>query len=40
MKEMESKELVERRECVPMPADVKKRMDDWKNNTRTDNCVG
>ena len=40
MKEMESKELVGRRECVPMPADVKKRMDDWKNNTRTDNCVG
>ena len=40
MKEMESKELVERRECVPMPADVKKRMDDWKNNTQTDNCVG
>ena len=40
MKEMESKELVERRECVPMPDDVKKRMDDWKNNTRTDNFVG
>ena len=40
MKELESKELVERREGVPMPADVKKRMDDWKNNTRTDNCVG
>ena len=40
MKEMESKELGERRECVQMPADVKKRMDDWKNNTRTDNCVG
>ena len=40
MKEMESKELGERRECVPMPADVKKRMDDWKNNTRTDNFVG
>ena len=39
-KEMESKELVERRECIPMPADVKKRMDDWKNNTRTDNFVG
>ena len=39
-KEMESKELGERRECVPMPADVKKRMDDWKNNTRTDNFVG
>ena len=40
MKEMESKELGERRECVPMPSDVKKRMDDWKNNTRTDNYVG
>ena len=40
MKEMESRELGERIECVPMPADVKKRMDDWKNNTRTDNCVG
>ena len=40
MKEMESKELGERRECVPMPVDVKKRMDDWKNNTRTDNFVG
>ena len=32
MKEMESKELVEQRECVPMPDDVKKRMDDWKKN--------
>ena len=40
MKEMESKELGERRECVPMPDDVKKRMDDWKKNTRTDNFVG
>ena len=40
MKEMESKELGERRECVPMPEDVKKKMDDWKNNTRTDNFVG
>ena len=40
MKEMESKELGEQRECVPMPADVKKRMDDWKNNKRTDNYVG
>ena len=40
MKEMESKELGERRECIPMPDDVKKRMDDWKNNTRTDNFVG
>ena len=40
MKEGSEKALDERRECVPMPADVKKRMDDWKNNTRTDNCVG
>ena len=40
MKEIEKKKLRERRECVPMPADVKKRMDDWKNNTRTDNFVG
>ena len=40
MKEIESNELVERRECVPMPNDVKKKMDDWKNNTRTDNYVG
>lgn len=40
MKKMEEKELGERRECVPMPDDVKKKMDDWKNNTRTDNCVG
>lgn len=39
-KEMAAKELAERRECVQMPADVKKRMDDWKNNTRTDNFVG
>ena len=31
-KERRTKELGERRECVPMPADVKKRMDDWKNN--------
>ena len=33
MKEMEKKKLRERRECVPMPDDVKKKMDDWKNNT-------
>ena len=32
-KEGRTKELVERRECVPMPDDVKKKMDDWKNNT-------
>lgn len=40
MKESETKALEINRECVPMPADVKKRMDDWKNNTRTDNYVG
>ena len=40
MKEIEKKKLRERRECIPMPDDVKKKMDDWKNNTRTDNCVG
>lgn len=39
-KEIGTKKLRERRECIPMPADVKKRMDDWKNNTRTDNFVG
>ena len=33
MKEKEKKKLRERRECVPMPDDVKKKMDDWKNNT-------
>ena len=32
MKEMEKKKLRERRECIPMPDDVKKKMDDWKNN--------
>ena len=31
-KERRTKELVERRECVTMPNDVKKRMDNWKNN--------
>lgn len=40
MKERWAKALNGQRECVPMPADVKKRMDDWKNNTRTDNFVG
>ena len=40
MKERWEKALNGQRECVPMPADVKKRMDDWKNNTRTDNFVG
>lgn len=33
MKEMESNEIGERRECVPMPADVKEKMENWKNNT-------
>ena len=33
MKEMEKKKLREQRECIPMPDDVKKKMDDWKNNT-------
>ena len=33
MKEIEKKKLRERRDCVPMPDDVKKKMDDWKNNT-------
>ena len=32
MKERWEKSLNGQRECVPMPADVKKRMDDWKNN--------
>ena len=32
MKKIEKKKLRERRECVPMPADVKKKMDNWKNN--------
>ena len=32
MKEMEKKKLREQRECIPMPDDVKKKMDDWKNN--------
>ena len=32
MKEIEKKKLRERRECIPMPDDVKKKMDDWKNN--------
>ena len=39
-KEIGTNELDGQRECVPMPADVKKRMDDWKNNTRKDNYVG
>ena len=40
MKESETKALEINRECVPMPSDVEKRLDDWKNNTRTDNYVG
>ena len=32
MKEMEKKKLRERRECIPMPDDVKKKMDNWKSN--------
>ena len=40
MKESETKALEINRECVPMPSDVEKRLEDWKNNTRTDNCVG
>ena len=40
MKESETKVLEMNRECIPMPSDVEKRLDDWKNNTRTDNCVG
>ena len=39
-KESETKVLEMNRECIPMPSDVEKRLDDWKNNTRTDNCVG
>lgn len=32
MKEIEKKKLIERRECVQMPNDVKKKMENWKNN--------
>ena len=39
-KENEIKALETNRECVPMPSDVEKRLEEWKNNTRTDNCVG
>ena len=31
-KERRTKELVERRECIPMPNDVKEKMENWKNN--------
>ena len=31
-KERVTNKLVERRECVPMPNDVKKKMENWKNN--------
>ena len=33
MKESETKALEINRECVPMPSDVEKRLDDWKNDT-------
>lgn len=32
-KENEIKALETNRECVPMPSDVEKRLDDWKNDT-------
>ena len=32
-KERRTKELAEQRECVPIPTDVKKRVENWKNNT-------
>ena len=33
MKESETKVLEMNRECVPMPSDVEKRLEDWKNDT-------
>ena len=33
MKESETKSLEINRECVPMPSDVEKRLEDWKNDT-------
>ena len=33
MKENEIKELEMNRECIPMPSDVEKRLEDWKNDT-------
>lgn len=33
MKEKEIKSLDTKKEYVPMPEEIKKRMDDWKNNT-------
>ena len=33
MKESEIKALEMSRECVPMPSDVEKRLEDWKNDT-------
>ena len=33
MKESETKALEINRECVPMPSDVEKRLEDWKNDT-------
>lgn len=32
-KESETKALEMNRECVPMPSDVEKRLEDWKNDT-------
>ena len=33
MKEKEIKSLDTKKEYVPMPEEIKKRMEDWKNNT-------
>lgn len=33
VKESETKALETNRECVPMPSDVEKRLEDWKNDT-------
>lgn len=33
MKERETKALEMNRECIPMPSDVEKRLEDWKNET-------
>lgn len=33
MKESETKALEMNRECIPMPSDVEKRLEDWKNDT-------
>ena len=34
-KENEIKALEMNRECVSMPSDVEKRLEDWKNDTRS-----